>query len=87
MIEQIILGRIECLPLWYVDNKIISILAIVGHQMILLNRTEVQDVGYSLGFIPDRIRISGEVTNFIFVCNSYVTMDMYILSIRSISDI
>ena len=55
--------------------------------MILLDQTEGQSVGCSLGVIPDRTGISREVTNFFGVCHSCVTMDTYILSIGIISEI
>ena len=47
--------------------KLISILAVVGHKIIPLCLAEVQDVSYSLGVIPDRIGISGEVNIFLYV--------------------
>ena len=72
MIEQTSLGNIECWLLWDVDDKIIFILAGVGHQMIILDQAKGQDVGYSLGFIPGRIGIFGEVTNFVGVCRSCI---------------
>ena len=49
------------------DNKLISILAFVGHKVIFLDQAEGHDVRYPLKIIPDRIRISGEVT-IILVC-------------------
>ena len=55
--------------------------------MILLDQDEGQDVGYSLGVIPDRVGISGEVANFVGVCHSCVAMETYIFPIRRISDI
>ena len=76
MIKQTSLGHIGCWTLLYVNDKHISILAVVGHQMIFLDQSKGQDFGYSLGFIPDRIIISGEVTNFVGVFHSCVTMDM-----------
>ena len=35
-----------------------------------MDKAEGKDVSYSLGVIPDRIVISGEVTNFVGVCHS-----------------
>ena len=70
MIEQKILGHLECWTLWDVYDKLISILDVVGHQMIILDQTEGQDVRYYLGVILHRIGISGEVTNFVGVCHS-----------------
>ena len=49
MIEHISLGHIKCWFLWAVDNKLIYILAVVGHQMILMDQAKGQDVGYSIG--------------------------------------
>ena len=69
------------------DEKLISISDVVGHRVIFMDQAKVQDVSYSLGVIPYRIRISREVTNFIGVCHSCVTIDTYIFSIGSISDI
>ena len=55
--------------------------------MIFLDQAKGQDVSYSLGVIPYMIGISGEVTNFVGVCHSYITMETYILYIGSIYDI
>ena len=49
MIEHTSLGKLEDWPLWDVDNKLIYILAVVGHQMILMDQAKGQDVGYSIG--------------------------------------
>ena len=38
MIEQTRIGHLECWTLWGVDDKLISILDIVGHQLILLEQ-------------------------------------------------
>ena len=73
--------------MWDVDGKLISVLDVLGHQMILLYQTEGKDFGYSLGVIPERIGIYREVTNFVGVCQSCVTMDTWIFYIGSISDI
>ena len=87
MLKQTSLGHLKCCTLWALDEKIISISAVVGHRVIFLNQSKGQNVNYSLGVIPHRIRISGEVTNFFGLCHSCVTMDTYILSIGVISDI
>ena len=63
------------------DEKLIPILAVVCHKVMFLYQTELQDVSYSLGVIPYRIKISGEVTYFVGVCHSCITMETYILSI------
>ena len=76
MVKQNSLGHLKCLPLWAVDDKLISILAAVGHNMIILDQAEGQDVSYSLGVIPDRIELSGRVTNCFGVCHSFATMSM-----------
>ena len=65
MVKQASLGHIKYWPLWDVDGKLISILADVCHKVIFLDQADGQDVSYSLGVIPDRIRISGEVANFL----------------------
>ena len=57
------------------DDKLIPILALVGHKGIFLYQAEGQDVSYSLGVISYRIGISGEVTKFVGVWNSCITMD------------
>ena len=87
MVKQTSLGNIKCWPLWSVDDKLISILAVVGHRVIFPDQAKGKDVSYSLGVITYRIIISREVTNFFGVFHSCVTMDTYILSIGSISDI
>ena len=51
------------------DDKPISILYVVGYRVIFLDQAEGQDVSYSLGVIPYRIRKSGEVTNVFGVCH------------------
>ena len=76
MIKQTIIGHIKFWTLWAVDDKLISILAAVGHNMIILDQAEGQDVSYSLGVIPDRIELSGRVTNCFGVCHSFATMSM-----------
>ena len=57
MVKHNSLGHLNCWPLWDVDEKIISILDVVGHKVILLDQTKGQDVIYSLGVVPDRILI------------------------------
>ena len=75
MVKHNSLGHLKCWSLWSVDEKLISVLDVVGHNIILRGQSEVQDVSYSLGVIPDRIVISGEVANFVGVCHSFVTME------------
>ena len=75
MIKQTNLGHLKCWPLWDVDDKLISISAVVGHRVFFLYQAKGQDVSYSLGVIPYRIRISREVTNFVGMCHSCVTTD------------
>ena len=70
MIKQTSLGHLKCWTLWAVDEKLISILAVVGHKVIFLDQAKGQDVSYSLGVIPERIGISEEVTYFVGVCHS-----------------
>ena len=72
MVKQTSLGHIKCWTLWDVDDKLIYILAVAGHMVIVLDQSKGQDVSYSLGFIPYRIRISGEVANFVGVCRSCI---------------
>ena len=57
-----------------VDDKLISISAVIGHRVIFLNQAKVQDVSYSLEVIPHRIIISLDITNLVGVCHSCVTM-------------
>ena len=87
MVKHTILVHLKYWPLWDVDEKLISILAVVGHKVIFLDQAEGQDVSYSLGVIPDKIGISGEVTNFVGVYHSCVIMNMWIFPIRIISEI
>ena len=71
MIEQTSIDHLECCPLWDLYERLISILNVVGHQMILLNQAQGQGVVYYLGVIPDKIGISREVTNvLVFVTPS-----------------
>ena len=70
MVKKTRLGHPKCWLLLDVDDKIIQILAVVGHKDIFMDKAEGQDVSYPLGFIPDKIGISGEVTNFVGVCHS-----------------
>ena len=65
MVEHTSLCYLKCWPMWVVDNKPISILAVVGHRVIFLDQAEEQVVSYSLGVIPYRIIISGEFTIFL----------------------
>ena len=67
MVKHTSLSHLKCWLLGSVDKKIISILAVVGHRVIFLYQVKGQDVIYSLGVIPYRIGISGEVTNFVGV--------------------
>ena len=75
MIENTILGHLECWPLWAVNDKLISVLAVIGHRVIFLDQAKRQDVCSSLGVIPHRIRISREITNLVDVCHSCVSID------------
>ena len=70
MLEHTSIGHLKYLLLWDVDDKLISILADVGHKVVFMDQAEGKDVSYSLGVIPYRIGISGEVTNFVGVCHS-----------------
>ena len=75
MVKHTSLGHLKCWPLWAVDEKLISISAVVGHKVIFMEQSKRQDVRYSLGVIPYRIRIYREVTNFVGVCHSCVKME------------
>ena len=75
MVKQASLGHLRCWPRWDVDGKLIYIWDVVVHKVIFMDQAKGQDVRYSLGIIPYRIRISREVTNFVGVCHSCVTMD------------
>ena len=75
MVKKTSLGHLKCWTLLAVDDKLISILAVIGHRVIFLDQAKGQDVCYSLGVIPHRIRISREITNFVGVCHSCVAMD------------
>ena len=76
MVKQTSLGHLKYWPLWAVDEKIISISAVVGHRVIFMDQAKGHDVCYSLGVIPYSIIISWEVDNFFVVCHSCITMDM-----------
>ena len=65
-----ILVHIECCLLWAVNDKLISILAVIGHRVLFMEQAKGQDVCYSLGVIPHRIRIYREITNIFGVCHS-----------------
>ena len=67
MLKQTSLGNLKCWTLWAVDDKLVSISAVIGHRVIFLYQSKGQDVCYSLGVIPHRIRISREIAN-IFMC-------------------
>ena len=58
MVKQTILGHLKCWPLWVVDDKLIFTSAVVSHRVIFLDQAMGEDVIYSLGVIPYRIRIS-----------------------------
>ena len=75
MIEKTRLGHLECLLLWAVNDKLTSILAVMGHRVIFIEQAKGQDVCYSLGVIKHRIRISLEITNISGACHSCVKMD------------
>ena len=75
MIKKISLCHLEFWPLWDVNDKLISISAVIGHRVIFLDQSKGQDVCYSLGVILQRIRISREITNLVGVFISCVTMD------------
>ena len=75
MVKHASLGNLECWPLWDVYDKLISILAVVCLRVIFLDQAKGQDVNYSLGVIPYRIGLSGEVANYFSVCHYCVTMD------------
>ena len=75
MVKQTSLGHLKYLPLWAVDDKLISISAVIGHRVIFLNKDKGEGVRHYLGVIPHRIRISQEITNLVGVCHSFVTMD------------
>ena len=75
MVKQTSIGHLKCWLLWAVDDKLISISDVVGNKMIFLHQAKGQDISYSLGVIPYRIKISRDVTNFFGGFHSYVTMD------------
>ena len=70
MVKQTSLGHLKCWLLWAVDDKLISILDVVGHRVIFLDQAKGRDVRYTLGVIPYRIIIYGEVNNFVGLCHS-----------------
>ena len=44
MIKQTILSHLKFLPLCAVDDKLISILAVVGHRVVFLDEAKGNDV-------------------------------------------
>ena len=76
MVKHTSLIHLKIWPLCDVDDKLSSILAVVVNRVIFLDQVTGHDVNYSLGVIPYRIRISGEVTNCFGVCHSFVSMEM-----------
>ena len=52
MVKQTSFGNLKFWTLWDVDEKLISILNVVGHRLIFLDQAKGQDVSYSLGVIP-----------------------------------
>ena len=70
MLKQTSLGYLKCWPLLDADDKLIYILAVVGHRIIFLDQAKVQYVSYYLGVILYMIGIYREVTNFVGVCHS-----------------
>ena len=87
MVKNTSLGNLKCWMLWAAGDKLIYILTILGHKVIFMDQSKGQYVSYYLGVIPDRIGIYREVTNFVGVRHYYITMDTYIITIGSISDI
>ena len=49
MVKHTSLGHIKCWPLCSVDEKLIFILAVVGHRVIFMDQSKGQYVSYSLG--------------------------------------
>ena len=76
MVKYISLGHLKCWPLWAVDDKIISVSAVIDYRVIFLDQAKEHYVCYSLGVIPHRIRISQDITNLVGVCHSCVTMNI-----------
>ena len=64
MVKQTSLDNLKCWTMWYMDDKLISVLDFVGHKVIFLDQSKRQDVSYSFGVIPDRVGISAEVIIF-----------------------
>ena len=44
MVKHTSLGHLKCWSLWAVDDKLISISAVVGHRVIFLELAKGQDV-------------------------------------------
>ena len=76
MVKQTRLGHLKCWLLWDLDDKLISISAVVGLRVIFLDKAKGQDVRYSLRVITYRIIVSREITNLVGVCHSCFTMYM-----------
>ena len=68
-------GNLKCWLLWGVGEKLISILAVVGHKVIFLYQAEGEDVSYSLGVTPYWIGIFGNITHpFPLACSRKITL-------------
>ena len=44
MIEKTSLVHLECWPLWAVNNKLVSVSAVIGHRVIFLDQAKGKDV-------------------------------------------
>ena len=73
MVKQTIFGHLKCWLMWDIDDKLISVLDVVGHRVIFLYQAKGKYVKYPLGVIPNRIKISGEVKKIV-VCHSCIIM-------------
>ena len=75
MVKNNTLGHLKFWLLWDVDDKIISISAVVGHRVIFLDQAKEQDFSYSIGVIPIQYQNIQGGHQFFGVCHSCVTMD------------
>ena len=67
MVKQTSLGNIKCWPLWDVDAKLISILAVVGHRVIFWTSPRDRMLAIPLGLYHTGSEYPGRST-ILLVC-------------------
>ena len=67
MVKYTSLGHLKCWPLWAVDDKIVSILAVVGHTVFLWTRPKDMMLAIPLGLYHTGSKYPGRLP-ILFVC-------------------